>query len=235
MIEASGISPFEADKKIFVILGAGEMSEAAQNKILKTIEEPASETYFLLVATSTSRLLPTILSRVKQIVLDELVASEISNMLVQKGIDKQKAEIYASCSNQNATFAEKLATDGGFVDFFNSVVSCFYEINGSRDVLKFSSMFSAKTVDKEELINIFLIVLRDINMILAGKEELVSLKICLSKLKVISGMMNTQATLSMIEVCLNAKEQLHFNVNSTAVVDGVLFKLAEVKVKCRRL
>ena len=37
IIDSAQVSPFEADKKIFLIFGAENLTEAVQNKILKTI------------------------------------------------------------------------------------------------------------------------------------------------------------------------------------------------------
>ena len=235
IVESSNVSPFEADKKIFVLLNAQKMNEASQNKILKSIEEPPRNTFYLICATSITKILPTIMSRVKKVDLDEISVEGIVSMLQAKGVERQKAEILASCSNGNATFAEKLATDDGFIEFFNSIVSCLFEINGSRDVLKFSNIFSGKSVDKEEFINISMLLLRDIMMILSKKEELVTCKNVLAKLKVISAGLNLSGVQGLISACLEEKKKLAFNVNSTAVVDDFLFKYAEVRVKCRRL
>lgn len=234
IIEQANISPFEANKKVFIIENTQDMNESAQNKMLKTIEEPTNSTVFLFVALDSSKILPTIKSRVKQIALDELSADQIAEMLEKVGVQKSEALVFAGCSNQNASFAEKLAKDDGFIEFFNSIVSCFFEINGSRDVLKFSSKFNEKSVDKDEFVNICMFVLRDINMILAKKEELVRLKNVLPKLKVIASSLNVGAVQELIKTCFEAKQNLFYNVNNTAVVDSVLFKLAEVKVKCRR-
>lgn len=229
------MSPFEADKKIFVILNVQNMNESAQNKILKSIEEPPKNTFYILCANSVSRILQTILSRVKRIELDELLVADISSMLISKGVDEQKALIYASCANGNGEFAEKLATDDGFIDFFNQIVTCLYNINGSRDVLNYASIFTSKAVDKEEFFNIAMLLFRDIMMILTETPEFVICKNVLAKLKVISSTLNIEAVQTMIDVCLKEKEKLHFNVSQTAVVDDFLLKLAEVKVKCRRL
>jgi len=235
IVELSGMSPFEADKKIFVLFNVHNMNESAQNKILKTIEEPPRDTYFILACKNTTRILQTIISRVKQIELDELSVEDIKGLLVSAGTPSDKAEIYASCSSGNGTFAEKLATDDGFVEFFNRVVGAFFEINGSRDVLKFSNEFTAKTVDKNEFFDIAMVVVRDIMMILSKKEEFVVSKNMLPKLKVISSMLNLDAVGVLIDSCVSSKKKLLYNVNATAVVDDFLFKIAEVKVKCRRL
>ncbi len=235
IVEASQVTPFEADKKIFVLLHAENMNEASQNKILKTIEEPPKNTYYIIACTGLSRILQTIKSRVKMIELDELSAFDIQKMLTDSGISDNKAQIFATCSNGNGSFAEKLATDDDFIEFFNQIVSCFYDIKGSRDVLRYSNIFNSKNVDKKEFLDVFMMIARDISMILAGKEELVSLKNILSKLKVIANTLSYEATNILIKTCIESQEKLFFNVNGTSVVDGMLFKLAEVKVKCRKL
>lgn len=235
IVEDANYSPFESDKKIFLLFNVQDMNEASQNKILKTIEEPPQNTYFILAGSSTSKLLQTIISRVKQIKLDEIKTDDIRDLLEKSGVEKLRAEICADSANGNSTFAEKLATDEGFLDFYNKIVSCVYEINGSRDVLKYSAYFNGKTIDKKEFLDIFMLLVRDVSLILSKKEDLVINKNCLTKLKLVASMLNLNATSTLIDECLKQKKNLEFNVNSTSVVDSVLFKLAEVKVKCRRL
>ena len=234
MIDLAGYTPFESDKKIFVLWNVHQMSEAAQNKILKIIEEPPKNTYFLLASQTTSKLLPTILSRVKEIALDELEIGQITQLLVESGVQKNKAEVCAASACGNASFAEKIATSDGFIDLYNQIVSAFFEINGSKDVLKFASVFSAKNVDKTEFLNIFEMIARDIGMILSKNEQLVINKNVIPKLKVVSSMLSFDAVSELVDECLKQKQNLVFNVNANSAVDGVLFKLAEVKVKCRR-
>ena len=235
IFEKAQVCPFESDKKIFVLFNVQDMNDISQNKILKLIEEPPKNTYFILAATGTTRILSTILSRVKQVKLNEISNSEISKMLVETGVKEQNAEIYASCSNGNSSFAEKLATDEGFIDFFEKIVSCFFEIKGSKDVLKYSSIFTAKNIDKNEFFDIATIISRDLSMIISGKPELVICKNVLIKLKVIASSLNLSSTSILISTCIESKKDLVYNANQTAVIDKFLFKLAEVKVKCRRL
>lgn len=235
IVEESNYSPFESDKKIFLLFNVQNMNEASQNKILKTIEEPPRNTYFILVGSSANKLLQTIISRVKQIKLDEIKTEDICNLLVKSGIEKTRAEICADSSNGNASYAEKLATDDSFLDFYNKIVSSLYEINGSRDVLKYSTYFNGKLIDKKEFLNILMLLARDVSFILSKKEDLVINKNCLTKLKLVASMLNFNAITILIDECIKQKKNLEFNVNSTSVVDSVLFKIAEVKVKCRRL
>lgn len=235
IVESASFSPFESDKKIFILFNVHQMNESSQNKILKTIEEPPKNTYFILAGKSANKLLPTIISRVKQIELDKIKSEDISRLLIQSGVQEIRAQICADSANGNASYAEKLANDDGFIDFYNQIASSLFEINGSRDVLKYSVYFNGKNIDKKEFLNLFSIMVRDVAMILSKTEHLVINKNCLAKLKVVASMLNLNATSELIGECLKQKKNLEFNVNSTSVIDSVLFKLAEVKVKCRRL
>ena len=235
IVELASFSPFESDKKIFMIFNVHLMNEASQNKILKTIEEPPKNTYFILAGKSANKLLPTIISRVKQIELDKIKSEDIAKLLIQSGVQETRAQICSDSANGNASYAEKLAYDDGFIEFYNQIASALFEINGSRDVLKYSVYFNGKTVDKKEFLNIFMVMVRDVAMIVSKTEDLVVNKNCLAKLKVVASMLNLNATSELVGECLKQKKNLEFNVNSTSVIDSVLFKLAEVKVKCRRL
>ena len=59
----SVILPNEAAVKVYVLLGAQEMSEQAQNALLKVLEEPPERVRFILTCDDRAHLLGTILSR----------------------------------------------------------------------------------------------------------------------------------------------------------------------------
>lgn len=235
IVEAADYSPFEADKKIFVILNVGEMNEASQNKILKTIEEPPINTFFILAANGKSKILQTILSRVKEIELEPISQEMIEEMLINAGISKSNAEIVASCANGNASFAEKISLESGFVDFYKNIISMLVNLDGSKDVLKYSVMFSDKKIDKNEFFDIITMILRDVLLVHTQNNDLIINKNIIEHLKIVSKKLNINSILALIDKCTECKHMLAFNVGSTAVVDEFLFKLAEVKVLCRRL
>lgn len=57
------VKPHIADCRVFVIDMADTMNEQSQNALLKVLEEPPGNTYFLLIAESKASLLDTIISR----------------------------------------------------------------------------------------------------------------------------------------------------------------------------
>lgn len=63
----SVVKPLEADKKIFLISNADELNANAQNKLLKTLEEPPDNVIIILAVENRHKMLPTVVSRLKKI------------------------------------------------------------------------------------------------------------------------------------------------------------------------
>jgi len=63
MIAEMSLPPFEAKCKVFILEDADAMLPSSSNALLKTLEEPNEDTYFLLMTHHPDRLLPTIRSR----------------------------------------------------------------------------------------------------------------------------------------------------------------------------
>ena len=61
------MTPFEACGKIFIIEDADRMLPYSANALLKTFEEPPSDTVIILISSKPEQLLPTIISRCRTI------------------------------------------------------------------------------------------------------------------------------------------------------------------------
>ncbi len=72
----------EGRARVLVIADADRLDEAAQNALLKTLEEPGARTFLLLEATRPENLLPTIHSRAQRLgvvpLADEFLRRELS-------------------------------------------------------------------------------------------------------------------------------------------------------------
>ena len=53
-------------RKVVILDGADRLNGGARNALLKTLEEPPPDAFFVLLATARSAVMPTILSRVRQ-------------------------------------------------------------------------------------------------------------------------------------------------------------------------
>lgn len=65
MIQETFLPPFESPYKVFIIEEAEKMLPSSSNALLKTLEEPNPDAYFLLLSHHPDLLLPTILSRLQ--------------------------------------------------------------------------------------------------------------------------------------------------------------------------
>jgi hypothetical protein len=63
IIMPMAVKPFKYKHKVFIVENADTLTPAAQNALLKTIEEPAPYGVFLFLAANTYNFLPTVLSR----------------------------------------------------------------------------------------------------------------------------------------------------------------------------
>jgi DNA polymerase-3 subunit delta' len=84
LIQEAGFPPFEDGSKIFIIHDAEKMLPASSNTLLKTLEEPPSRTYFILLTSRLESLLPTIVSRCCKIPFFPIPDEELASFIMQK-------------------------------------------------------------------------------------------------------------------------------------------------------
>ena len=228
------VRPYESDRKVYILLNMNDANEEAQNKLLKTIEEPPESAFFILASKTERKLLQTVLSRAKKIELDALKQDVIKNMLLSVGVNEKEANICSACSAGVFSRANRMATDKEFLNLYQNIFKCLYKMNSSRDVLEFTCLFNQKNINKEELADLFMSIVRDVMMAKAGTYELVANSHKLDELKLIAGTFSFEALYKIIEYCLQLKEDLVYNTNVVASIDEFLLKLVEVKVKCKK-
>lgn len=74
-------TPVKSKYKVFIIDEAHQLTGAAANAILKTLEEPPSHAVFILATTEAHKMLPTILSRCQRLNFRKLKLQEIIQRL----------------------------------------------------------------------------------------------------------------------------------------------------------
>jgi DNA polymerase III subunit delta' len=112
VIPEASRSPFEADRKVFVIEEAERMNDAAQNSLLKTLEEPQPDTVFVLISDREDELLETIRSRCRIVRLEPISSDHVVEVLEKQGAAKEEAELAARVAGGDLEVARSLAFDG---------------------------------------------------------------------------------------------------------------------------
>ena len=71
------VVPNDADKKIYILENAQDMTAQAQNALLKILEEPPRNVYFFILTTRRELLLPTVISRGQVIPLEAPIEQDV--------------------------------------------------------------------------------------------------------------------------------------------------------------
>ena len=91
VLERIGYRPHEGRARIFIVRDADEFTVSAANALLKTLEEPGQNTYFVLLTSRPNRLLDTIRSRTLPVRFSPLSDQLVARILQDKGLDPKAA------------------------------------------------------------------------------------------------------------------------------------------------
>ena len=135
IIRKMSLASYSAKYKVLIMWLPEKMKEDCANKLLKMIEEPSSDSLFILVSESPKDIIPTILSRTQQLELRKLSTQEVADYLQQRWqLSSQDALAVAAPADGNPLLAEQnLSHDGEIKDFFDrftKLMRCAY----SRDL-----------------------------------------------------------------------------------------------------
>ena len=109
------IKPYASEYKIYIMDEAEKMNKAAQNALLKTIEEPPQYAILFLLTTNAAGFLPTILSRCVTLELKPIAADIIRKELMEHhNMPDYQADICAQFAQGNLGKAIKLASSDEF-------------------------------------------------------------------------------------------------------------------------
>ncbi len=115
LIRDASLKPYESRKKFYIIDEASSMKEEVLSALLKTLEEPPSDSVFILIAESLGKLPGTIVSRSQVVKFFPLSINEIKDILVKAhGIEPVKAHVLAHLSAGRLADALEYADEGFF-------------------------------------------------------------------------------------------------------------------------
>lgn len=142
------------------------MNGECANKLLKLIEEPPTQTKFIMVCEEPDKLLETIRSRVQRIDVKKIDTEEVEKALVvRRGIDADTAHRLARIANGNWLKAiEQLDADNEnelFLDLFQSLMRLAYQ-RKIKDLKRWSETLAAFGREKQKrFLNYLLRLIRE--------------------------------------------------------------------------
>lgn len=105
------LRPIESSWRVVIVHDASDLSEDAQDSLLKTLEEPPSHAVLLLVTYAPARLLDTISSRCQPLALRPVRTRDLEDFIAARTGDPALARIVAPLAGGRPGLALRLATD----------------------------------------------------------------------------------------------------------------------------
>ncbi len=221
--------PFDGDHTILIIDKADTMTPRAQNRLLKTLEEPAGSVRVFLLTEKRSDILPTIVSRSVVIRLKPVEAEEIRQFLIREhGASEKDAEIAAACSAGCPGRAVRLLQDEDFRQRRERSIACARALAEAESLPEFMQTLGEDLGDKEE-------ALAFLDLVLSWYRDLLLLD-----LNAGSGIMNRYRTeelaragkkvsrkqiLQTMEELEKAKQDIMMNANKGYVIRNMYLKI----------
>lgn len=110
VVDRAAYRPFEGRRRVVIIDEADAALPAAQNAMLKTLEEPPSASTFILVTSRPDALLPTVRSRCPRLRFRPLGLDDVTEVLVRQG--RAPAEARAIAAIADGSVGQAFAADG---------------------------------------------------------------------------------------------------------------------------
>lgn len=225
------IKPYQSPYKIYIIGMADKMTEAAQNALLKTLEEPPEYGVIILLANNINRILATVLSRSVVLNLRPIDSQLIKDFLMtEHHIPDYMARIAADFSGGNVGKAIKYATSEEFEGMKSQVLHILKYIDemGLYEIVSGIKTITANKGYIDDYLDLILLWYRDVLMqkatndpnLLTYKEEYQHIKGQAKK-----------RSYNQIENIINsiekAKLRLQANVNIDIALELMLLSIKE--------
>ncbi|TVQ66737.1 MAG: AAA family ATPase [Balneolaceae bacterium] len=221
--------PNEGIRTIIVITGIETMRKESANAFLKLLEEPAGDLLFILTATKTDQLLPTIVSRCQNLQLQPLGNSEIAESLMKyDGMTREDAMLMSRLAGGNysqARYFDPEALQLQREELIQFLRNCYTQnpVYISEMIQKWSRQLSRE--NQIALCNNLELFLRDVMIYKASAEPALLINMDQHKLieKFITGIPDANIP-AMIEHLQHLKELLYQNVQMKYIFTVLSFR-----------
>jgi DNA polymerase III subunit delta' len=223
-------APVEGKSRVAIINDAHLMNTAAQNALLKTLEEPPPGRTVILVSAKPNLLLSTVRSRCRRVRLAPLSSEQVAILLEQKGVPKDKAAALAAISGGSIGNALEL-TKGNFaqirtamMDFLSNPMK-----GGLSGVLELSADISSERHRAFGALDAAKTIVRDLTAMNLGSQNIINrdlidiLETPAQNLS-IDQLVSIYNELSDASVLLEAET----NINKNLITDVMLLKIARI-------
>ena len=228
LIEDSVKFSVEGGVKIYAVFALDKTGAPAQNKLLKTVEEPPEGVIFLFGVTKPSAVAETLKSRCKKLNYNGVEQGRLQEALRAEYGDSPAVRSAAAYAGGSISRALALAADESFAVEADNVVALLGAMKKSSDVPGETARAAQDKEHVKRRLDVMEIVLDMVGKYKRGLTDGGG---------GIAGIAEdfNYAALADAEYLVNdCRKRLESNCAPSAVSDTLLFGILEVKYKCRR-
>ncbi len=217
MNEQLYIKPALSERKIFIIRGADNMNDAAQNALLKSFEEPPQYAVIILLSENIKNLLPTIRSRGSRVEFEPFAEKEIYDFILrQYPLKKDIVSFAALYSGGIIGRAIDICEDEEFFSIRKTMFERIAKMTGDRvSVLEIADSFGVKSKTKfvgcDLYFDLFTSFMRDVMAQKSGGRIINS--DMMPYIEAFSSKVTLASVLSIIERTAKTRSQLNKSMN----------------------
>ena len=226
LIAQTYIKPIESEKRVFALTTTASMNGSAQNKLLKTLEEPPKNVFIVMGIENENAILPTVKSRIKKLEIPTFSDEELLEGLQAVCPDRQKLIKAVGFAEGKAGVAVEYYNEEKGMNCEELVYSLLKEMKSSREV----SSFACK-IDKDN-IKEFLVCLKKTMNSIVRRYSVGGGSVRIEELAQIYRL---PCALAIIEKVNLAERALYYNGNVNVVTDGILLSILEEKYRWQKL
>ena len=124
ILDALSLKSYEGYNKYMVIWLPERMNAEASNRLLKIVEEPMPDTYFIFITHAPEKVIPTIRSRSQIIRLYPVPEQILTPFIASRtGISEEEARVYARTSGGSPGLALNMAAEGSSASLYLQMVT----------------------------------------------------------------------------------------------------------------
>ena len=226
LTDDAAIKPFASPKKVYIIREGDLLTEAAQNAILKTLEEPPEYVVFIIITTNRDILLPTVQSRAALVHFPPVSNAITENYINEKYPEAENREFLVKYCAGIPGRADAVMENERFYAIRTESLEKLPLLMTKNKLYAFEIR---KYLDNEKdnadmILDFWISYLRDILVLQtatpsASKASMVINADKISELRALSQKLDPRITVSALDELFTAKEMLrrYVSVKSTAL------------------
>jgi len=223
IVSESYVLPLEGEKKIYILNNFDMATVQAQNKLLKTLEEPPKSVVFIITTTNENNVLATIKSRCKKITCQQINNDVLKEYLynLHSSADVEKL---VELSDGNLTTALRFLTNEKMVKLKDVCVDIINNLAKSDKILYYSTLIQNTTDNIDDLLNLLHDSFKEVSIDIVENNT--------SRYNI--NKYSLPMIMEISKIIQNSSMKLKANCNVNAVLDSLLMGILEVKFKCKK-